>query len=596
MDIIRKRVPKITKLSLLAALALLAVIAGVGYVTTATTPAAQAQTSATAPKVSSVSWHRNDPGKTTYRPGDVAAIWVTTDIPLASQAVTPELWKYNWINAYHGEYKRKFHLARIAGSDLYYEYTVTAADTGFGGSGTINFGQYDVITTPLPPEGRPTALGQSAKGICSQASSANCPANEQFDWRHQPRVRMDRATHLKSIDHSQFQIRDAAPAFALATENDIQLLLDPDSPLRYLKAGEPVSLQVQLSGVKLYSRHHITPAMAAANYVMLTVGKNTAAKAKLSSISENTTGSYLVYTYVTQASDYAYGDNDSETPVSLNPTSQAASSGICSRADGNTCAGDYQLQIAALLPSSGITSNNLGWEIKPMAYEVSFPDDMSTTIDVASHTPYTVANGPKLPLATVNYGALTYAVNDHDTQHGGYPTGLKMVPSNDGLVFIGTIDAPTTATNHYRFTVTAVAQDGVTEAISDPVSLRVFNRQGPTFNADIPTELTVFQDWRATGESYTFPTATAIDDAKITYSLSRRSDAADGQGRLSESTHSNLAFDPNSRTLRVVEGDKSKALRYRTPWIYTYTAYDGVGGMTEHKTRSPSRNGQPSKT
>ena len=158
-----------------------------------------------------------------------------------------------------------------------------------------------------------------------------------------------------------------------------------------------------------------------------------------------------------------------------------------------------------------------------------------------------------------------------------------MEPTASGLVFTGTTDAATTANNHYEFTVTETAQDGVTKAVSEPITLRVVHRQGPTFNADIPTELTVFQDWRATGESYTFPTATAIDDAKITYSLSRRSDAADRQGQLSESTHSNLAFDPNSRTLRVVEGDKSKALRYRTPWIYTYTAYDGVGGMTEHK-------------
>lgn len=582
MDIIRKRVPNFAKLPLLAALALLAVIAGIGYATTAATPAAQAQTSAIAPKVSSVSWYTDGSSKTIYRPGDVATIRVSTDIPLASQAVTPELRKHNWITAHHGASTRQFFLARIdsANSNLYYEYTVKATDVGFGGSGTINFGKYETTGT-LPVEGRPARTGQGAKGICSQAAGANCAANEQFQWRHAPGVRADRAVHLKSIDHSKFQISATQPVFTKVSSNAVRILVDPDRPYKHLKAGEPVSLMVQLTGAKLHSRHHITPAMANANYVMLTVGKNTTAKAKLSAISENATGSYLVYTYITQASDYTYGDAESIGRVSLNNAAGAASNGICSRDDGSSCAG-YDLSIEALLPHSGMTAAELGWEIKAMAYEVSFPKDMPSSIEVASHTPYTVANGPKLPLANVNYGGLTYTINDYATPHTAYPAGLKLVPTNDGLVFIGTTDAPVSA-NPYQFKITATADDGETKATSYSIELRVVNRQGPTFRTAPPAELTIYQDWRATGESYTFPTATAIDDAKITYSVSRRSDAADTQGQLSAGTHSNLRYNQDTRTLSVVLGEHNTSLRYRTPWIYTYTAYDGLGGMTEHK-------------
>ena len=582
MDIIRKRVPKFAKLPLLPALALLAVAAAIGIgQSAATTPAAQAQTSAAAPIVSTAGWHRNDPGKTIYRPGDVATVKISVAPSLANQAVTLELWKYNWITAHHGGSTRQFHLARIDSnsSSLYYEYTVKAADVGFGGSGHIEFGKYDANSPD--PAGTPASTGQHAQGICSQAAGVNCPADQQFRWQHKSGTETPRQLHIPylfRIPHSHFQISDSQPTFEPADSNPVRILLDPDAPLRYLAAGEPVSIGVQIKNTNLHPRHHIAPAMADANYVMLTVGKNTAAKAKLSSITNNSNGGYLVYTYVTQASDYA-GYDGFIPSVRLNPASQAASKGICSQGDGNACAEDYALPIRAMLPTNGATPAELGQYITPIKYEVSFPDNMPTAIEVASHTPYTAADGPRLPAATVSHGSLTYTVNDHDTQHGGYPTGLKLVPTNDGLAFVGTTNAATTATNHYRFKITAVAQDGVTKAVSDPIDLRVVNRQGPTFDREIPSDITVYQDWNMNGDVYVFPTATAIDDATITYDLLKWENA-DSKGKTTTATHSNIAYDQDTRTLSAtLDGSNNVP---SNGWYYTYQAHDGVGGITSH--------------
>ena len=579
MDIIRNRVTKFTKLPILAVLALMAVAAGIGYGTTAATPAAEAQTTATAPQVASIQLWHNDPGKWTYRPGDVATIRVTTDIPLASHVVTPDLRRDNWINAYNGDRHIRFHLARIVGSDLYYQHTVTADDVNFAPSGFITFGKYSTN-----PQG-PLAGGQDASGICSQAAGPDCPAEAQFGWKLK-NTRLE--TDLGKVARRYLQISNTAPNFTLASDKGIQLLVDPQTPHRYLEPNEPVSLQVQLSDTNLYPRRHITTAMADANYVTLTVGKNTAAKAKLSSIGNNDTGGYLVYTYPTQASDYAgYGANDFIKGVTLNAASQAASSGICAQADGNTCAGDYQLQIARILPAAGITSDTqLVQIITPMDYTVSFPDDMPTSIDIASHTPYTAANGPELPLATVNHGVLTYTLHDNDTSQASYPEGMKLIQKADKLVFTGSTDAAQTFVNHYRFVVRATAQDGVSHNDSDPINLRIVARASPVLAADIPANITVYQDWFRTGDNYVFPEATALTGETVTYDLVKWQDAEGKVGRFKVEHHSNLSWNQDTRTLshaNPTSVDTTKLLPLNTPWQYMLRVHDGKGGWTERK-------------
>ena len=579
MDIIRKRITRFTKLPVLAVLALMAVAAGIGYAAATATPEAEAQTTATAPQVASIQLWHNDPGKWTYRPGDVATIRVTTDIPLSNRVVTPDLRRDNWINAYNGDRHIRFNLARIVGSDLYYQRTVTADDVNFAPSGFATFGSYST-----DPQG-PVAGGQAASGICSQAAGPDCPAEAQFGWKLK-NTRLE--TNLGNVASRYLQISNTAPNFTLASDTGIQLLVDPQMPHRYLEANEPVSLQVQLSDTNLYPRQHIPPAMADANYVTLTVGKNTTAKAKLSSIGNNYTGGYLVYTYLTQASDYAgYGANDFIPGVTLNAASQAASSGICAQADGNTCAGDYQLQIARILPAAGITSDTqLVQTITPMDYTVSFPDDIPTSIDIASHTPYTAANGPELPLATVNHGELSYQLNTHSSSQSPYPSGMKLVQKADKLVFTGVTDNATTSTRNYRFTITATAQDGVTSTTSDPIDLRIVSRIGPVLSGEVPDNINVYLDWFRTGDSYVFPDATTIDDATLTYDLVKWPDAAGKTGQFTADTHSNLVWDQDTGTLSHADPanhDRSKMLAHNTPYVYMLRVRDGKGGFTERK-------------